>query len=311
MVSFDQFQRLPTDEVARLVRASGSKVCVFPINGTRRWFMLEHLSEEGEELATLYLDVSGRSHIDLYRMLFAHGLDTLLTPVFGPDLVDRGEQYLGVAAEGLSRLAIHPEFLTFYESHGVRVRFYGDYQEFFRATPYAYLSELFEEVTAKTARHNRYRLFFGVCAQDATERVAELAVQYHGEHGRVPDKRTLVELYYGEYVEGADLFIGFDRFTVFDMPLIATGEEDLYFTVCPSLYLSEGQLRGILYDHLYARRGGEPDYSAMSAQDWAYMREFYRANMARTMGIGVKREPSGVWYPLPQVEMPDSLESVL
>jgi tuberculosinol/isotuberculosinol synthase len=127
----------------------------------------------------------------------------------------------------------------------------------------------------------------------------------------VPDKRTLVELYYGEYVERADLFIGFDRFTVFDMPLIATGEEDLYFTVCPSLYLSEGQLRGILYDHVYARRGGEPDYSAMSAQDWAYMREFYRANMARTMGVGVKQEPSGIWYPLPQVEMPDSLKSML
>ena len=36
------FQSLPTEKIAQLVRANGQKVCVFPINGTRRWFMLEH-----------------------------------------------------------------------------------------------------------------------------------------------------------------------------------------------------------------------------------------------------------------------------
>ncbi len=36
-------------------------------------------------------------------------------------------------------------------------------------------------------------------------------------------------LYYGEYVAPVDLFVGFDKFCTFDMPLIATGDEDLYF----------------------------------------------------------------------------------
>ena len=38
------FLRLPTDEVARVVRASGTKVCVFPFNGTRRWFLRRGLA---------------------------------------------------------------------------------------------------------------------------------------------------------------------------------------------------------------------------------------------------------------------------
>ena len=117
----------------------------------------------------------------------------------------------------------------------------------------------------------------------------------------IPDKRTLVELYYGEYVEPVDLFIGFSKFRAFDMPLLTTGTEDLYFTVSPSPYLTERQLRDILYDHLFTRPG-DLDYSAMDGDDWARMNGFYRANLGNTLGVGIKR--GEVWYPLPQVELP-------
>ncbi len=110
-----------------------------------------------------------------------------------------------------------------------------------------------------------------------------------------------MEAYYGEYVGPVDLFIGFDMLSAFDMPLVATGTEDLYFTVSPSLYLTQRQLRDILYDHLYARRG-EPDYSDMSAREWDLMGDFYQANMERTLGVGMER--GGVWYPLPQARLP-------
>jgi tuberculosinol/isotuberculosinol synthase len=303
-MNVETFSSLPSAEVARLMRAEGPKVCVFPINGTRRWFMLEHRPEQEEDLMTTYLSVSGRRHIELYQLLFDHGLDTLLTPVFGPDLLDRGEGYMQAAAEGLARLANHPDFLEFYEAYGVRVRFYGDYDRFFDSTPYAYLSNLFNEVMALTLPHDRYRLFFGVFAHDATETVAELAIRYHAKHACVPDRRTLVELYYGEYVGPVDLFIGFDKFSAFDMPLVATGAEDLYFTVSPSPYLAERQLRDILYDHLYARREEESDYSAMTADDWALMRDFYQANLGKTLGVGAKHKRVGFWHPLPQVELP-------
>jgi tuberculosinol/isotuberculosinol synthase len=301
-LEIETFQALPTKEVARLVRREGAQVCVFPINGTRRWFLLEHPPEPGEDWLPHYMDAAARNHVGLYRLFFDHGLDTLLTPIFGPDLLERGGDYMAVFADGLARLATHPVFCEFYDACQVRVRFYGDYRRFFAATPHAHLPDLFEEATERTKGYGRYRLFFGVCAHDPAETIARLSIAYHAGQGRVPDRRTLVALYYGELVEPVDLFIGFDRFSAFDMPLVATGREDLYFTVCPSPYMDEAQLRAILYDHLYTRRGGEPDYGSMGAGERAYMRAFYECNRGKTQGVGTRL--GQVWYPLPQVELP-------
>jgi tuberculosinol/isotuberculosinol synthase len=303
-VDLNEFRSLPLTEVSRLVRQAGPKVCVFPINGTRRWFVLEYPSVPAGDFSSAYLDAIVQRHIELYRLLFDHGLDTLLTPAFGPDLLERGEDYVLMAVEGLGLLATHPDFQTFFREYGVRVRFYGDYRKYFGPTPYAHVLDAFDAVMEDTANFGPYRLFFGLFAHDAAESVAELAVRYHAEHGRIPDKDTLVELYYGEHVDPVSLFIGFDKFCAFDMPLVATGNEDLYFTICPSPYLNEPQLRDILYDHLYARCENDPDYSAMGPDDWALMRDFYRINRERILGIGAKQPRGGFWYPLPQVELP-------
>jgi tuberculosinol/isotuberculosinol synthase len=283
-------------------------VCVFPINGTRRWFMLEHTVPEGADWAQVYCDVAAERHVALYRMFFDHGIDTLLTPIFGPDLLERGEEYARMAIEGLVWLATDPRFLAFYREHDVRVRFYGDHRRFLARRGYGYISDLFDEAAAQTVAHDRYRLFFGVCAHDAAETIAELAVQHHSAHGCLPDKKALVQMYYGEYVEPVSLFIGFDKPCVFDMPLVATGSEDLYFTVNPSPYLSRRQLRAILYDHLYSRHGNDADYATLDAEEWRTMGEFYRANLDNTLGVGAR--VGDIWYPLPQVAVPPELSSV-
>lgn len=303
----ETFRTLPTEEIAQIVRNQGPRVCVFPINGTRRWFMLEHAQQaagRSEDLLAAYVTISEQRHIELYRLFFDHGITTLLTPIFGPDLSDRGEDYVRMAADGLELLTREPSLLKFYEDYGVRVRFYGDHRKYFGPTPYAYLSDRFDELTARTLHHDRFRLFFGVCANDAVETTGELAVRYYREHGQPPDKRTLIEMYYGEYIPPVDVFIGFDKFSAFDMPLISTGCEDLYFTVSPSPYLNAPQLRDILYDHLFNRRNSGPDYQAMGPDDWAAMRAFYRANLEKTCGVGTRHGPGGCWYPLPQVELP-------
>ena len=89
------------------------------------------------------------------------------------------------------------------------------------------------------------------------------------------------------------------------MPLVATGNEDLYFTIAPSLYLTEKQLRAILYDHLYTRPESETDYSNTTPEAWTFMKDFYRTNQGKTFGIGTRHKQGGFWYPLPQVEFPD------
>ncbi len=144
------------------------------------------------------------------------------------------------------------------------MRFYGDYRKQLASTPYAYLSELFDQVTTQTMANNRHRLFFGVFANTAMEAVAQFSIRHYSENGHVPNEHQLIEMYYGEYIEPVSLFIGFDKFWVFDMPLLPTENTDLYFTISPSLYLNDRQLRAILYDHLYLRPLPEPDYETLS-----------------------------------------------
>ncbi|MBN1313215.1 MAG: diterpene synthase [Anaerolineae bacterium] len=293
LTSRAEFMALPRDVLAELVGARNIVVC-FPINGTRRWFTLEHGGKA--DFNENYIDTIARRHVEIYRLFFDHGMDTLLTPVFGSELLNRGEEYMQLAAEGLSQLATSPIFTNFYRECDVRARFYGDYRRFFGPTPYAYLIDLFDSATAETAGHSRYRLLIGVCANDATEMISELSVQYFQTHGYVPERRALVEMYYGEYIAPVSLFIGFSKFNVFDMPLLALGDEDLYFTVSPSLYITEQQLRTILYDHLFARRVPEPDYAALSPEAWERMRTSYRRHRKTVLGIGMLRD--GIWYPL-------------
>ena len=296
-MDLETFQHLPTEEVARLVRAAGPKVCVFPINGTRRWFMLEHPPRPGENYASAYNtygDVIIKRYSEIFRLFFEHGLDTLLTPLFGPDLLERGDDYVQMAMAGLAQLTTHPALLELYTDYQVRARFYGDYRKLLAPTPHAHLADLFDQVTTQTQAHNRYRLLFGVFANDAVETTGTLAVQYYIQHGHIPNKRTLVEMYYGEYIEPVSLFIGFGKFSAFDMPLVSTGNEDLYFTASPSPYLTPRQLRTILHDHLYARHISEPDYTKLSTEAWNQMRHFYQSNQEVTLGIGVMRD--GIWY---------------
>ena len=73
IIDLETFLELPTADVAKLVRAAGTKVCVFPINGTRRWFMLEHGRDIQDDPVKAYLNITTRSHIEIYKLCFTHG----------------------------------------------------------------------------------------------------------------------------------------------------------------------------------------------------------------------------------------------
>ncbi|MCP4539969.1 MAG: hypothetical protein GY832_22745 [Chloroflexi bacterium] len=290
------FQNLSTKEIARLVCETGPKVCVFPINGTRRWFMLEHPEQAATDFANTYLRITWQRQIELYKLFFDHGINTLLTPIFGPDLLERGDEYQRLLEPGLLWFTQNQDMLDFYDAYDVRVRVYGDTHRHFRDTPYAHTLDAFEELAQRTAQHKCHRLFFGICAHDPSETVAEIGVRFQQEHDQLPNRRQIIEAYYGEYVEPVDFFIGFDRFTAFDMPLISTGNEDLYFTISPSPYLDTRVLRMILYDHLYTRRIDKANYETLSPKDWSWMKAFYQTNRDKVLGIGIER--GGIWYPV-------------
>lgn len=305
MMTLDDFMQLDRHEVAKLVNARKSSVCAFPINGTRRWFKLKHPDAYASGSPNDFLDITWREHIRIYKLLFEHGIGAILAPITGPDILARDAAYQALIEPGLRWLYEAPEMLDFYKEYGVRVGFYGDIELCFGQGPFAHLIESFQELRRQTAVHSGPLLLFGICGHDATEAVARIGHTFYQIHNRLPDKKEIIEAYYGVSVESVDFFIGFDRLTVFDMPLLGTGQEDLYFMVAPSLFMEEETFRLILFDHLYGRRVTE-DY-AQPADNEAFMKQFYQENAKHVIGVG-RRSPDGsFWYPLPQVTLPNTL----
>jgi len=287
MIPFERFLELSTEDVAERVKATGHKVCVFPVNGTRRWFMLEHADKIGDDFFEAYMDLSIKNHVQLCSMLFDHGIRTILAPVFGRELMQRGDEYTKrVGMDGLVRTAMDKSYREFFDAYNVRVRFYGDYRDVLTGTEFEYVLNSIYEVVDDTKNNTKYNLYFGVFADEVTETVARLSIEHYLAHNAVPDKNTLIRKYYGDNVPPVSMFIGFDKFNVFDMPLLATGEEDLYFSVSPSPYMTERQLRAILYDHIYVRRAPEPDYTKMAKTELDWLREYYRNNKDNAFGVG-------------------------
>jgi tuberculosinol/isotuberculosinol synthase len=302
VISYAEFLHLSSDEVAKLVRAVEPQVCVLAVNGTRRWFRLEYGdNQQNDEQA--YVAASGKRYLELCQMCFDHGLDTLISPVFSASHLTRSGSYMQkIGIKGLVHMATHPDFLDFYQGYNIRVRFYGDYRKRLAGTPFADLCDLFDEVTKATAQNSGRRLFFGLFANDATETIGQLSIEFFQKTGRPPTREELVELYYGEHIQPASLFIGFSKLRVYDYPLLNLGQEDLYFTVAPSLYLNEPQLRSILYDHIYLRRIENQDYAEMSEVDFQAMQNFYLAQRENTLGVGTLH--GGIWVPDQQIPEP-------
>ena len=290
----DQFLNLPAEKVADIVRAGGSKVCVFPFNGTRRWFLLEYGRDLDGDAVQNYIELTTQGYINAYKLVFDHGIDIIVAPVFGGEIMNRGDEYMREVGTSMELLATHPAFIEFYEAHDIRVHFYGDYRKQLRKTPYTNICDSFDKITKETAQNTKRRLFYGVWADASTETIAELSVKHFQETGEIPTRRDLIEEYYGEYIEKADIFIGFEKFNVFDYPMLGWGEESLYYTIAPSLYMNSRQLKNILYDYVYLRPVQDPDYYTMPEKDFEAMRQFYKLNREVTFGVGEMR--GGIWY---------------
>ncbi|MFZ0547153.1 MAG: hypothetical protein WAM60_17030 [Candidatus Promineifilaceae bacterium] len=309
-MDYNTFMNLKTAEIAQIVRENGPKVCVFPINGTRRWFRLEYPDVSPEDFMSTYLEAMVQVHLRLCRLFFEHGLDTLIAPMISSIILERGPEYLQVLPKGFAYLINHPDFKTLCQELEIRVRLYGDYRGILAGTPHEHLISFLQDIdqtaTKQTESFSRHRLFLGLFGDDSMNTIANLTVRYYQEHGRVPDERTLVELYYGEYIPPSDLFITFGKIATYDRPLLASGGEDLYFTVEPSPYFTLTQLRRIFYDHLFVRQLGKKDHSQKQAKNWEFMREFYQANSGNILGLGKRMEQDDTWYPLSQVNWPDA-----
>lgn len=293
------FVSLPTADVAARMRDLGQVVCGFPINGTRRWFEIEH----GTASPLDYVTITWRRTLEVYRLCFEHGIHTILAPIFGPELLERGPEYLrlleGTMGAGLRWARDDPFARSLYEELEVGVGLYGDGPRDFAGTPIAAPLDHLGGVAVDTAEHDRHQLLFGVCAQDATASVARIGVEHHAATGRLPTRDEIVRTYYGRPVGELDLFLGFGRPAIFDVPLVAVGRERIYTTVSPGPWLDRETLRRILWDFLF-HAPREVD-GGRSPEELTEMAEFYRRNRRGVLGVGERSQTGSWWRPTPQV----------
>ena len=276
---------------------------------TRCWLMIEYPNQTKEDFIRGYLDIVGPKMVELLKMFFEHGIDTVLSPLFGPDLMARSGDYNNLIVPGLTWFIKSPLRLQFYEEYDVRVSIYGDAKKYLIGKKYASILKNFEDIKQKTKNHHSHRLFIGVFGNDAAETVSEIGIKFYEKDQRPPNKREIIEEYYGEYVDPVDIFIGFEKPNAYDMPLIANGSEDLYFTVCPSTYLNPRLLRTIFYDHLFSRKNNDNSWDDLPAEDWHSLAQYYHMNQEWILGVGKKHPNGRIWYPNPNGTIPSSFEN--
>ena len=290
----------PQERVARWVSAQEQPVVMgWPFNGTRRWYLL-HRRENPN--AGDYVTTTIRRQAEQHRSVFAHGVSVIVAPHFGAELLKRGTAYTRtVLGDGLLKLGDDPVNQEMFDA-GVRIRFYGDYDEVLDTPTYRPMLHACARLTAATSSGDGPLLLIGLFADAPYPKLARLSVEFAEKHGRIPTRQDLIEAYYGLPVPDLTLYLGFSQPALFDVPLLTTGQEDLYATLTPSADVTERQLREILYDHLVARRIAEDNYDSLSDDALAALAEYNERYRSITLGIGRIDPRTGLWNPL----LPDS-----
>ena len=266
----------------------------WPFNGTRRWYLI-HRRENPE--AEDYLTTIIRRQAELHRMVFAHGVGVIVAPGFGTELLTRGSAYTHYILGGLLQLADDAVYQEMFAA-GLQIRFYGDYEEVLNSPSLRPLLQACAQLTAATESNEGPLLLIGLFADTPYQTLARLSVEFAKREGYPPNRQQLIEAYYGTAVPDLSLYLGFAQLALFDAPLLATGQEDLYATLAPSPSLTENQLREILYDHLVTRPAAEISYESLSNEALEALAEYNKRYSGATLGIGRIDPLTGIWNPI-------------
>lgn len=266
----------------------------WPYNGTRRWYLLRKRETRVDEG---YLKTLVRRQAEHHRLVFEHGVRVLLAPSFGAETLKRGEAYTRAALSGLALLA-EDELYEQMISAGTRIGFYGDYRSVLDTPEYRPVLETLDNLAQSSAAGDGPLLLFGLFADEPHETLARLSVEFAEREGHPPSREQLIESYYGHPVPDLGFYLGFERPEIFDVPLVTTGLENLYFTLTPSPDLDERQLREILYDHLITRQQPPPEYEDLSEEALQRLADYQEAYRGVTVGLGEYDRQTGLWRPL-------------
>jgi len=178
------------------------------------------------------------------------------------------------------------------------VRCYGDWRRQTKGLPGAETLEQVLDDCAATKHTGSRRIFYGLWADDVLIGLADDLAHTRSEPEPLEFTReAIVTRYYGEYVKPTDIYIGFGRPTVYDVPMLVTSQTDLYYTVVPSLDLDARLFRMIVWDHL-AGRWTQQEWDGVTETDFKALNTFYEVHHDTVLGLGEVDPLTGIWQPL-------------
>lgn len=255
------------DEVIAGKVAEQIATAVIYLNGTRRWFLTQ--SKNWAD----YGRIAGLAHRQVCQLLYDHGLQALIQPLLGYDILARGHDYLKLAVEqGLGELT-QPAYREWYHREEIRVTFYGNWLNILTEYNFSQAAAL-SALAAETGGYSRRQLLFGVFADEGLDNIVRLA-------GRVNRGEELLEGYYGQPLGPVDLIIGSGQPVIWDLPLLNINKAALYFLQAPTFCLNRESLRQILFDCLYQRLNDDDLYDNLTIEAW---------EGGKILGIGQRTE---------------------
>ena len=184
--SLEEWFDWPRERIARwIMRHPHPLVFGWPFNGTRRWYLLHRRSNpQADDYVKAMIQCQAKQH----RLLFEHGATVILAPCFGYELLNRGEDYTKAVLHGLLQAGDDPVYREMFDA-GVRLRFYGDYEEVLSTPTFQPMLEACEELMAATASGDGPLLLIGLFADAPYPRLARLSVDFAARWGRPPNRR--------------------------------------------------------------------------------------------------------------------------
>jgi hypothetical protein len=197
----------------------------------------------------------------LSQLFYNHGFTTLIQPLLGYDLLDRGPSYLKLALEqGLAELTTK-DYCAWYQQAEIRVTFYGNWITTLTEMGFGSTVDSLKTLMAQTQPYPKRRLLLGIFADGDLDQIVTLAQTLQpGE--------DLLQRYYGQSVGPVDLIIGSGQPAIWDLPLLDINKAGLYFMQAPTFCLDRDVLRRILYDYLYERVNDDRIYENLMPQEW-------------------------------------------
>ncbi|HXV99823.1 MAG TPA: hypothetical protein VEC93_15505 [Anaerolineae bacterium] len=267
MYTLPEWLQLDDQIMANIVAPRAATAAIY-LNGTRRWFLSQNKNWAD------YSKTAGLAQRELSQLFYDHGLQTLIQPLLGYDLLERGQQYLRLAVEqGLAEMAT-ADYRDWYHSLGIRVTFYGNWSATLSKLGFTQVVKLLDELAAETRHYTQRKLLLGLFADESLDNVVALAK--HVNQGE-----ELLNQYYGQPVGPVDLIIGSGQPAIWDLPLLDINKASMYFLQAPTFSLDRETLRQILYDHLYQRINDDAIYDDLTTEVWG---------RAEVLGIGQRTQ---------------------